>query len=125
MEISGHIGLKGHSDADVLLHAVMDALLGAAWPTMYGELGATVSQVGLIYIIISAGTETLTLNVYNWGEYISDGSEGTYDSNAEFEKYYEKLHYEKYGEKVNRCSCFTQKVVNVTYKQNNSPRILP
>ncbi|MBE6625998.1 MAG: spermidine/putrescine ABC transporter substrate-binding protein [Ruminococcaceae bacterium] len=30
---------------------------------------------------------TTTLYVYNWGEYISDGSEGTIDSNAEFEKY--------------------------------------
>lgn len=31
--------------------------------------------------------ETVTLNVYNWGEYISDGSEGTVDVNDEFEKY--------------------------------------
>ncbi len=30
-----------------------------------------------------AGT---VLNVYNWGEYISDGSDGTLDVNAEFEK---------------------------------------
>ena len=49
----------------------------------------------------NGGTEsgtggTLTLNVYNWGEYISDGSLGSYDSNAEFEAYY----YEKYGVKV-------------------------
>ncbi len=28
-----------------------------------------------------------TLYVYNWGEYISDGSEGTLDTNAEFENY--------------------------------------
>ena len=39
---------------------------------------------------------TLTLNVYNWGEYISDGSEGSYDTVAEFEKWYQ----ETYGQKV-------------------------
>jgi len=39
---------------------------------------------------------TLTLNVYNWGEYISDGSEGSYDTIAEFESWYE----ETYGQKV-------------------------
>ena len=39
---------------------------------------------------------TLTLNVYNWGEYISDGSEDSYDTIAEFERWYQ----ETYGQKV-------------------------
>ncbi len=35
----------------------------------------------------------IVLNVYNWGEYISDGSEDSLDVNAAFEEYY----YETYG----------------------------
>lgn len=40
-------------------------------------------------LLCSCGSESdkLTLNVYNWGEYISDGSEGTVNVNEEFEKY--------------------------------------
>ena len=34
--------------------------------------------------------ETVTLYVYNWGEYISDGSEGSLDTNAAFEEWYEE-----------------------------------
>ncbi len=41
-------------------------------------------------------TETATLYVYNWGEYISDGSEGCLDSNKAFEEWY----YETYGVRV-------------------------
>ncbi|MBR4030534.1 MAG: ABC transporter substrate-binding protein [Clostridia bacterium] len=37
--------------------------------------------------------ETDVLNVYNWGEYISDGSEGSMDVNEAFKEYYK----EKYG----------------------------
>lgn len=42
------------------------------------------------------GSDALTLNVYNWGEYISDGSEGTFDTIREFENWYK----ETYGQKV-------------------------
>ena len=42
------------------------------------------------------GEERVTLYVYNWGEYISDGSEGTLDTNKAFEEYY----YKKTGKKV-------------------------
>ncbi len=40
--------------------------------------------------------ETVTLYVYNWGEYISDGSEGCLDANAAFEEWY----LDTYGVKV-------------------------
>ena len=41
------------------------------------------------------GKDTLTLNVYNWGEYISDGSEGSFDTIREFETWYEETYSQK------------------------------
>ena len=41
--------------------------------------------------------EVHTLNVYNWGEYISDGFEGAPDTNKDFEKYFNEHLAEKYG----------------------------
>lgn len=38
VEIEHDMGLAGHSDADVLLHAIMDALLGACGAGDIGEL---------------------------------------------------------------------------------------
>lgn len=38
VEFPGETGLKGHSDADVLIHAIIDALLGAAAMGDIGEL---------------------------------------------------------------------------------------
>ena len=53
----------------------------------------------------SSGSVT-ELYVYNWGEYISDGSEGSLDSNKAFEDWY----FETFGERV--------KVVYSTYSSN-------
>lgn len=50
----------------------------------------------LILPLSGCSNDTLTLNVYNWGEYISDGSEGSYNTVREFEKWYK----ETYGQKV-------------------------
>ena len=44
----------------------------------------------------AAASGPLTLNVYNWGEYISDGSEDSYDTVKEFENWYQ----ETYGQTV-------------------------
>ncbi len=51
--------------------------------------------VTLILTVAGNGQE-LVLNVYNWGEYISDGSEGSLDTVAAFEQWYA----ETYGVKV-------------------------
>ena len=61
----------------------------------------------ILLLTAGCGTEKAeVLNVYNWGEYISDGSEDTLDVNKEFENYY----FEKYGKKV--------KVNYTTYASN-------
>ena len=56
----------------------------------------------------AGGEDTVTLYVYNWGEYISDGSEGTLDVNEAFEDWY----YDTYGVRV--------KVNYSTYSSNES-----
>ncbi|MBE6913589.1 MAG: spermidine/putrescine ABC transporter substrate-binding protein [Ruminococcaceae bacterium] len=59
---------------------------------------AAALMLTLAFALTGCGaSETLTLNVYNWGEYISDGSEDSFDTIAEFEAWYE----ETYGQKVN------------------------
>ena len=54
----------------------------------------------------SDGGKATKLYVYNWGEYISDGSEDSLDSNKAFEEWY----FETYGERV--------EVVYSTYSSN-------
>jgi len=67
---------------------------------------ALMLTAGLCLTGCGGGGDTLTLNVYNWGEYISDGSEGTFDTIREFELWYK----ETYGTPV--------KVNYTTYASN-------
>ncbi len=58
---------------------------------------AAVAVVAIITgIAVGAGRDKLVLNVYNWGEYISDGSEGSMDVIQEFEDWYK----DTYGQRI-------------------------
>ena len=52
------------------------------------------------FILFARGTgeEQITLNVYNWGQYMADGSDGSMDIIAEFERRYPniKVNYQTY-----------------------------
>ncbi len=66
----------------------------------------TVILYPMLFSCSKSNSSATTLYVYNWGEYISDGSEGCLDSNEAFEKWY----YEQTGKRVN--------VVYSTYSSN-------
>lgn len=51
VEIPHHLGLLGHSDADVVTHALMDALLGAA---ALGDIGQHFPDTDPAYLGISS-----------------------------------------------------------------------
>ena len=59
-------------------------------------LTAILSAVLLLALTGCGAEKGRVLNIYNWGEYISDGTDGTMDVIAEFESWYE----ETYGEPV-------------------------
>lgn len=63
---------------------------------MIKKLGLIAVALLAVFALAGCGADTLTLNVYNWGEYISDGSEGSFDTIREFETWYQ----EAYGQKV-------------------------
>ncbi len=60
---------------------------------------AVILVLGFGYLFIAPHTqEQVTLNVYNWGQYIADGSDGSMEVIAEFEKRYPhiKVNYSTY-----------------------------
>ena len=60
-----------------------------------GGIGAVLA-VGMITVMIVGAPDRPVLNVYNWGEYISDGSEDSFNTIRGFEKWYK----ETYGREV-------------------------
>ena len=68
VEIEHTMGLDGHSDADVLLHAVMDALLGAAAlgdiGTHFPDTDVKYKDANSLHLLVRVG-ELLKENGYN------------------------------------------------------------
>ena len=73
-------------------------------------LAVLLAGAGVVALVAcsTGGENSVTLYVYNWGEYISDGSEGSLDVNEAFEDWY----YDTYGVRV--------KVNYSTYSSNES-----
>ena len=66
IEIPYHLGLDGHSDADVLLHAIIDALLGA---TGRGDIGTLFPDTESQW----KNADSRELLRHAWGEVKRDG----------------------------------------------------
>lgn len=64
--------------------------------TMYIGVGGAIAVIVALILIIGNTADTRVLNVYNWGEYISDGSDDSLDTIKAFEEWYR----EEYGEKI-------------------------
>ena len=64
----------------------------------FGKVVAVCVVIALIFglFLFGGGEKPLELNVYNWGEYISDGTEGSLDTIAAFESWFE----EEYGRPI-------------------------
>lgn len=60
-----------------------------------GVMGGVLTAA-VIAVLVLSGNSTQVLNVYNWGEYISDGSDDSLNTIEAFEQWYE----ENYGRKV-------------------------
>lgn len=65
-----------------------------------GSTLGVVATALIVLLCVNASVKTITVNVYNWGEYISDGGDDTLDVNKEFEKWAAEKWQNEYGEKV-------------------------
>lgn len=74
----------------------MKKMIKAPIGRVLSSLAAVLFLLPLLSACRQSDGSTVTLNVYNWGEYISDGSEGTFDTNTEFEEWY----FQNYGKRV-------------------------
>jgi len=63
-----------------------------------------------VFLPSCSSSNEVVLNVYNWGEYISDGADDSVAVNAEFEDFFNSTLAEKYG--------YTVKVNYTTYSSN-------
>ncbi len=52
-----------------------------------GSTLGVVTTAIIVLLFVNASVKTVTVNVYNWGEYISDGGDDTIDVNKEFEEW--------------------------------------
>ena len=71
---------------------------------------AFATVVSVLSLTACNKSDEVILNVYNWGEYISDGEDGTIAVNDEFERYFNENLSGKYGYKV--------KINYTTYSSN-------
>ena len=68
VEIPYHLGLKGHSDADVLLHAIAEAILGALALNdigcMFPDTDEKYKDISSLILLKEVGLSSLVPNIY-------------------------------------------------------------
>ena len=82
-----------------ILFIALGILLILSTVSCTGDEGVTGSRTSVEDIALPdyKSGDVISLNVYNWGEYISDGSEDSLNVNKEFEAYFNEHLSEKYG----------------------------
>ena len=80
-----------------ILCVVIGFALSASISAKSDSYGGEVISLESITVPSYSSGEVITLNVYNWGEYISDGSEDSLNVNRAFENYFNSVLSSKYG----------------------------